>query len=126
MSLSYTFPTVSALQVANPAGYGGFIAKLSPVNCTYSVGAPTLPTIKSQGGSGTITVTAGAGCSWAAGAGAGWIVLNSALGAGTGTVTYQVGPYSDGGTPRTRSITIAGQSATIAHNPSLRNTEAFW
>src|SRR5260370_39245157 len=116
MSLSYTFPTVSALQVANPAGYGGFIAKLSPVNCTYSVGAPTLPTIKSQGGSGTITVTAGAGCSCAASAGAGWIVLNSAVAAGTVTVTYQVGPDSDGGTARSATITRAGQTGTSAQN----------
>jgi uncharacterized protein DUF4214/beta-propeller repeat-containing protein len=124
-TLSYRFPTMAPLQVTNLGGYGGFIAKIQPANCTYSLGSGAAVTMKSAGAGGTFNLVTQPGCPWAALGSAPWIVLPSPSGFGTGTVSYQVNAYTDGGVPRTGTITVAGQTMTITQTASLTNSEAF-
>lgn len=68
-----------------------------------------------DGGSGSINVAADTDCIWTAVSNADWINLTSgANGKGNGTVTYSVPLHSD--TPRTGTLTIAGQLVTITQS----------
>ncbi|GAB4271780.1 MAG: hypothetical protein Kow0092_26640 [Deferrisomatales bacterium] len=82
--------------------------------CTYDI-SPAEANFPEQGGTGTVAVTASSDrCGWTAIADrAGWITVTSgASGNGNGTVAYSVAPNS-GKSPRTATITVAGQSHTV-------------
>jgi len=85
--------------------------------CTYTLSA-TSQTIGSGGGSGSVSVTVGGtGCTggaWSATSNVSWITVQSgASGYSNGTVFYNVAtnPYA---TPRTGTLTIAGQTFTVS------------
>ena len=80
--------------------------------CTYLI-SPTRANFLASGGSGTINVTTQPGCTWDASSDSSWIVINSATGPGTGTVTYSVEPYVGKPKKRTGRLTVAGQVVTI-------------
>jgi len=66
------------------------------------------------GGEGTVAVAAPSGCAWTAVSNATWITITGgASGAGGGTVTYTVAPYT--GRPKNRNglITIAGLNFAV-------------
>lgn len=84
----------------------------SPAPCTFSI-VPTQASIAAQASTNTIGVTAPAGCSWTASESSTWISITSgASGSGNGTITYSVTANSSI-TPRTATITAAGQSFTV-------------
>jgi uncharacterized repeat protein (TIGR01451 family)/CSLREA domain-containing protein len=74
---------------------------------------PTSANFGGSGGTSTVSVTFTAGCPWTAVSNDPWIMITQgSSGNGNGTVTYQVEPYA-GGTPRTGTMTIAGQTFTV-------------
>jgi len=80
--------------------------------CTLSI-APTSTSIPAAAATGTVTVTAGAGCGWTAVSNSGFITVTSgAAGTGNGTVAYSV-TANPSASPRTGTITIAGQTFTV-------------
>ena len=75
--------------------------------CSYGI-SPTSQHISDNGGSGTVNVATATGCTWAASSSAAWITITSgATGTGNGTVSFTV--PGNGGTPRSGTLTIAGQ-----------------
>jgi glucose/arabinose dehydrogenase len=79
--------------------------------CSFSI-SPTSKSFGTKGGTGSITVTADAGCAYTVLSNASWITVTSgAKGNGSGTVSYSVS--SNGGGPRTGTITVAGLTFTV-------------
>ena len=81
-------------------------------SCTYSIN-PTAVTVGDDNVSNlTVAVTAASGCSWNATSNVSWLDIDSGnSGSGNGTVTYDVDNF--GGTSRTGTMTIAGQTFTV-------------
>ncbi|MQA28987.1 MAG: hypothetical protein GEU82_03985, partial [Luteitalea sp.] len=80
--------------------------------CAFTL-TPTRESIGADGGSGTVAVAAAAGCAWTAGSNAPWITVTSgASGSGNGTVGFAVA--ANAGDARTGTLTIAGQTFTVA------------
>lgn len=80
--------------------------------CTFSI-APTSASIAAAGAAGVVTVMAGAGCAWTAVSNSGFItVLSGASGSGNGSVSYSVAA-NPSTSPRTGTVTIAGQTFTV-------------
>jgi hypothetical protein len=87
--------------------------------CTFSI-SPTSQNIPAQGGNGAVTVTAGDGCAWNSVSNVNWItVTGGASGTGNGTVQFIV-DANDKKTPRTGTITIAGQVFTVNQAEATR------
>ena len=80
-------------------GVGGTI---SPENVTY----------EHLGGRGTITVSAANKMVWQARPNVDWLSVTPTSGAGAGSVTYQVAPYSEVAT-RQGTLTVAGNTFTV-------------
>ena len=69
------------------------------------------------GGSGAIRVTAnGPNCTWTASSGATWATVAPALGTGTGSINLSVTGNTGSASPRSTSLTIAGQTVGIAES----------
>ena len=65
-----------------------------------------------EGGARTVTVSAPAGCTWFVSANASWITVTSgATGAGSGAVSFSIGPNS--GAPRAALLAIGGATAAV-------------
>src|SRR6185437_4019333 len=78
--------------------------------CSFSIN-PLSKSFASTGDEGSVNVVAPNGCSWTASSNATWITITSApSGSGNGAVTYVV---RDTATPRTGTLTIAGQTFTV-------------
>lgn len=89
----------------------------SSVNFTASnpprVISPMSQSYSADGGDGTVSVTAPTGCGWQPVSNDTWITITSgSLGSGNGVLGYHVGTNSTG-SPRTGTITIAGQTFTV-------------
>jgi hypothetical protein len=84
-------------------------------NCSYSIN-PHSAYFSSSGADGSMAVTAPSGCGWTATSNVAWITITSAdSGSGNGVVTYLVRDnLAD--SPRTGTISIAGQSHTITQD----------
>jgi uncharacterized delta-60 repeat protein len=86
--------------------------------CTYSLGS-TGAAFTASGGNGSVNVTATGGCNWTAVSNNDWITITSGFtGSGNGMVTYSVLTNSSA-QPRTGTITVAGQSFTIAQEGTV-------
>ena len=113
--------TVSANTTGSPRTaiitVGGQTHTVTQAECTYSISPPSR-SFNSSEGTGSITVTSSAsGCSWTASESADWISITSgSSGIGNGTVTYTVSANTTG-SPRTATITVAGQSHTVTQEP---------
>lgn len=80
--------------------------------CSYALSVAG-QSIGAAATTGSVTVTAGAACPWTAVSNAAWLVVTSgASGSGNGSVGYSVAANT-GGSPRSATITIAGQTITI-------------
>lgn len=91
------------------------------VSCTYGI-SPINNTVGAGGGSGSVGVTTQSGCSWTAASNAPWIsVTSGGSGSGSGTVNYSVAAYT-GTSPRSGTITIAGQTFTVTQNGAGSST----
>ena len=84
--------------------------------CTYSIN-PSAMTVGNQGAQNlTVAVTAGSGCAWTATENVGWLDIDSgSSGTGNGSVRFDVS--STGGSTRTGTLTIAGQTFTVTQVP---------
>lgn len=101
----------------NPTVQFGYwtLVYLQEAPCTYSI-SPTIKSIASGGGSGTITVSAGTNCKWTASCNATWVTITSgSSGTGNGTVNYSVAANTDSSS-RTGTMTIAGQTFTVTQS----------
>lgn len=82
--------------------------------CVYAL-TPTVASFGAAGGTGSVAVTTfpASGCNWTTTSNAGWLpVTSNSEGNGSGTANYAVAPNS--GPARTGTITIAGQTFTVA------------
>jgi uncharacterized protein (TIGR03437 family) len=80
--------------------------------CAYTL-TPAGGSYSSSGTNGAFTVTSNGGCAWTAAAGASWIhILTGMSGSGPGQVTFALDPNI--GDARTATITLAGQTFTVA------------
>ena len=85
----------------------------TPAACTYGISTTHLDVPFDGTTSGSITVTVRPGCTWTAASSVPWItVASGASGNGNGTVT--VGVAVNPGDARSGTVSIAGQTATIA------------
>jgi hypothetical protein len=89
-------------------GLGGTVSQIVR-GCALAI-SPTSATYGPAGGTGTVVVTAGAGCSWTATSNAPWITVTSVT---SGSVTYDVAPYTGPAKNRNGTLTIAGQTFSI-------------
>lgn len=82
------------------------------VPCSYSI-LPTSNSFGAAGGSDSVSVTTTAACGWTAVSNDAWLhVTSGAAGTGGGTVDYSVDANPDS-TPRTGTLTIAGETFTV-------------
>jgi len=87
-------------------------------SCSYVI-SPTSRTIASAGGTGSVSVTAPAGCAWTAASNASWITITGgAGGAGNGTAQFSIAANPNAA-PRSGTMTIAGQTFTVAQDANL-------
>ena len=99
------------------AGAGNFQVCVTHTvaTCTYAI-APTSLSFPATAGTGTVNVTTATGCSWTATSNDSWITISSgSTGAGNGTVNYAVSANT-AVSQRTGTITIAGQTHTVAQS----------
>jgi hypothetical protein len=92
-----------------------FTVNQAAASCTYSIN-PTSQTVGSNPVAGApVTVTAGSGCTWTSTVNnASWLHITSgASGTGNGTVTFTADSFPGGGSSRTGTLTIAGQTFTV-------------
>ena len=83
--------------------------------CSYTLNAAGAQA-PAAAATGTVVVTTAAGCPWTAASNAGWITITSgASGSGGGTVSYSV-TANTGTAARTGTLTIAGQTFTVAQS----------
>jgi len=86
--------------------------------CSYSL-ASTSSLFGNSGGSGSFTLSTGSGCPWSVASNSAWIVLaSSSSGNGPDTIFYEVRENFTG-SPRTGSISVAGQTFTILQDAGL-------
>ncbi|HNG32164.1 MAG TPA: BACON domain-containing carbohydrate-binding protein [Blastocatellia bacterium] len=82
-------------------------------NCTYAI-APAGQSFAAAGGSGNVSITTQTNCEWTATSDASWIAFTSGtLGSGSGAVNYSVAANTSA-SQRTGTMTIAGQTFTVA------------
>lgn len=87
---------------------------VNPSTCSYAV-SPTSMSFNSSAGSGSVSVSS-SGCNWTAKSNAPWITVTTGeSGTGGGTVSYSV-MANTGTSPRTGTITIAGQLFTVTQS----------
>ncbi|MGH9144815.1 MAG: BACON domain-containing protein [Vicinamibacterales bacterium] len=91
--------------------------------CAFSV-SPANASVSSSGGTVIITVTTSGACSWTATSNAAFIAVSAgASGTGSGTVTATVAPGA--GTPRSGTLTVAGQTVTIDQGSAAGISASF-
>jgi len=109
---------VNTATVASPTTFDPDVGDNSSTSTTPASNPPAVLTPASAnfagvGGTATVAVTFPAGCMWTATSNAPWIQITSgSSGTGNGTVLYSVEEYT-GSTPRSGTMTIAGQSFTV-------------
>lgn len=90
-----------------------FTLNQAPLNCQYSLSPPSVA-LSEAGGSGTVAVSAAGGCAWSYTTNATWLTITTVVypsGGGNGVVNYSAAPNT-GASPRTGTMTIAGQTFT--------------
>jgi hypothetical protein len=101
---------------------GPFSVKIDPATCTYTVNASKTQ-FTAFGGGATASITASSACSWTATSNAAWIDITSgASGTGSGTVQFSVETHT-GASPRSGTLTVAGQTITIDQDTPALTTE---
>jgi hypothetical protein len=91
-----------------------FTVTQSGVDCLSFVIMPTSQSFPIAGGTGSVSVTTGGGCPWSAASNSPFITITSgSTGTGNGTVNYSVAPNGPTSSPRSGTMTIAGQTFTV-------------
>jgi hypothetical protein len=92
-------------------------------SCSYTLSITAVKALLTAA-SGSVNVIADSGCAWTAATSDSWIAITSgANGTGDGLVRYTLAMNTTG-TPRTGTITIAGQPYTITQEAALRRRSA--
>jgi uncharacterized protein (TIGR03437 family) len=109
-------PATGAYTVEFSAGStGNYALTLSLADaCVYAV-SPTMLTVESGGGIGSVMVTAAAGCDWSVASNArAWLLpaTEGGFGSGNGAARFQIAANPDP-TPRTGTLVVAGQTVTV-------------
>ena len=81
--------------------------------CSYTIN-PSSFAAAPTGGSGTTAIATGPGCAWTAVSGVNWLTVTPAAGEGPGAVSFTVAP--SGGTQRSGTAQIAGQTFTVTQS----------
>jgi peptidyl-Asp metalloendopeptidase len=97
-ALTNTSSTVAAFR---PAASG----------CSYSV-SPASLSFTDAGGTADVTITTDQGCSWTAGSSVSWVTMGSTSGSGSAALSVTVAP--NGGSARSTTLTIAGQTVSVS------------
>lgn len=96
-------------------GYGANYAEFRS-SCTYSV-SPQSINVGSEGGTVTLSISTGSSCSWSSGANASWIrITSNPNGIGNGQI--QIAIDRNGGSARSGTLTVAGQTVTVNQSGS--------
>jgi hypothetical protein len=104
--------TIAARVFTVSQAASGAPAPPPPSSCTYSI-SPRSRNAPMLGDTDTVSVTTTSGCGWTAASDVPWItVVSGGTGTGNGTVGYLVLPNI--GASRSGTITIAGQTFTVA------------
>ena len=82
--------------------------------CTFTV-SPRIIASAQAGDTGTISVTTPTGCAWSVFTPVTWITLTGA-GPGPGATAYTIAANT-GATPRTATLTVAGQTVAVTQAP---------
>jgi hypothetical protein len=89
-------------------------------NCSYSLSTNSA-NYNAVGGSGTVNVTTATGCAWTAASNVSWITITAGNnGTGSGTVSFTVA--ANNGSPRTGTLTVAGQTFTVSQSSACTIT----
>jgi hypothetical protein len=99
------------------AGQTFTITQSGAGTCIYSI-KPLGQTFGLNGGNGSVTVSTQTGCSWTAVSSVAWVTIasGSSSGSGNGSVSFTIA--ANAGTPRTGTLTIAGQTYTVTQSAS--------
>jgi len=91
--------------------------------CAYTL-SPTSSTLGAAGGAGNVNVSTGSTCAWKATSNANWLTITATQSAtGSATVKYSATAHS-GSSPRTGTLTIAGQTFTVTQTAASSSTQA--
>jgi hypothetical protein len=91
-----------------------YVANFRPsagATCTYTV-SPSSLSFAAAGGSQSLTITTGSECAWTASSGSEWLTI--ATSGGTGSATVTVNASANGTSPRSATITVAGQTLGVS------------
>jgi hypothetical protein len=103
-------------QAGNTSEFSPCVEVNGTPNCNYSILSATRD-FPSAGGNATVRVTASPGCPWTAVSNESWITITAGTdGTGNGSVSYTVGVNNITTSPRTGTITIAGDIFTVTQN----------
>ena len=104
-----TSPRTGTITIAGQT----FTVNQAAAACTYAL-LPTSQSVVAGGGTGSTSVTTPAGCAWTGVSNnTGWLTVTSgASGSGAGTVAFSASANPNT-SPRTGTITIAGQTFTV-------------
>lgn len=107
------------LSLTGCGGGGDYSAgPAAPTPCAFTVSTPSA-TVMSTGATASLTVTTTSGCSWTAASQVSWMTITTGGSrTGSGAVTYFVEP-NIAASPRTGTLTVAGENITVAQNPSV-------
>jgi hypothetical protein len=115
-TVSYSVSANTGTARSGTMTIGGQTFTVNQSGCSTSI-SPASNSFTSSSGSGSVSVTAPGGCSWTASSNAGWITVTAgSAGTGNGTVSYSVSAYTGTSTPRSGTITIAGQNFTVTQS----------
>jgi hypothetical protein len=111
---------VSAPQSANGSTAIPVVLTVStPPPCSYSL-SPQSGNMPMEGGTSSFAVSTGSLCAWTPSVSdPSWITLTAGTGPGPGTVSYSVAANPPGQAARNGSITVAGQTYSIAQAGSV-------
>lgn len=111
-STAYSY-TVQACDAAGNCSAQSAPATATTVACAYSLSSNS-QSVAANAVIVALGVTAASGCAWTASSNVNWITITSGgSGSGNGTVLYSVADNTNG-SPRTGTLTIAGQTFTVA------------
>jgi hypothetical protein len=100
-----------------------FTVNQGGVGCSYAI-SPTSNSVAAGGATGSVNVTAAAGCSWSSTSNAAWITFSgTTTGSGNGSINYSVASNTSS-SPRTGTLTIAGQTFTVDQAPTSSSCTA--
>jgi hypothetical protein len=108
-------PNTTASPRTGTMTIAGLTFTVNQTPCSYSIN-PASETFAFSGGTSSVNVTATSGCPWTAVSNASFITITSgAAGTGNGAVNYTVSANPTT-TPRTGTMTIAGQTFTVTQS----------